>query len=70
MPSVVAAATGVPADSGMTVAVIGLGYIGLSTAAALADGGVTVLGVDIDPERVAAVASGTVTTDEADLTRL
>ena len=40
------------------VAVIGLGYIGLPTASVLADAGMDVLGVDIDPDIVGSVNQG------------
>lgn len=40
--------------------VIGLGYIGLPTAIALADAGDHVLGVETNPDRVAQIASGDV----------
>ena len=43
-----------------TVAVIGLGYIGLPTAAILAENGVKVLGVDVSDRTVDAVNAGTV----------
>ena len=41
-----------------TVAVIGLGYIGLPTAAILATNGVHVIGVDVNPVHVDAVNRG------------
>lgn len=41
-----------------TVAVIGLGYVGASLAATLADRGSQVVGVDTDPELVAGLAAG------------
>ena len=41
-----------------TVGVIGLGYVGLPLAVAFADSGARVIGVDVDPRRIAAVASG------------
>ncbi|AXK46196.1 UDP-N-acetyl-D-mannosamine dehydrogenase [Brachybacterium saurashtrense] len=47
----------VPLD---TVAVIGLGYIGLPTAAVLAQAGRTVIGVDIKQSTVEAINAGTV----------
>lgn len=50
-----------------TVAVIGLGYIGLPTAAILAGHGLTVKGVDTNEERVQAVNAGQVPFVEADL---
>jgi UDP-N-acetyl-D-mannosaminuronic acid dehydrogenase len=49
------------------VAVIGLGYIGLPTSAVLADHGVRVHGVDIDPGVVEAVNRGAVHIIEPDL---
>ena len=49
------------------VAVIGLGYIGLPTSAVLADHGVRVHGVDIDPSVVEAVNRGAVHIIEPDL---
>jgi UDP-N-acetyl-D-mannosaminuronic acid dehydrogenase len=50
-----------------SVCVLGLGYIGLPTAAILACNGVRVLGVDTDPAVVGAVNSGSVPTAEPDL---
>lgn len=50
-----------------TVAVIGLGYIGLPTAAILAENGVKVLGVDVSDRTVDAVNAGTVPFVEPDL---
>jgi UDP-N-acetyl-D-glucosamine dehydrogenase len=41
-----------------TVGVVGLGYVGLPLAVAFAESGATVLGVDVDPRRVAAVRAG------------
>lgn len=49
------------------IAVIGLGYIGLPTAAILADKGHTVIGVDVSDKHVDAVNSGTVPFIEPDL---
>ena len=43
-----------------TVAVIGLGYIGLPTAAILASNGVKVIGVDVSDRHVDAVNRGEV----------
>jgi UDP-N-acetyl-D-mannosaminuronic acid dehydrogenase len=54
-------------DKIKTVAVIGLGYIGLPTAAILATQGITVVGVDVDPARVAAVNRGEVPFAEPDV---
>lgn len=42
-----------------SICVVGLGYIGLPTAAVFADAGIDVLGIDIDPGTVAAVNAGT-----------
>src|SRR5207244_2808447 len=41
-----------------TVGVIGLGYVGLPLAVAFAESGATVIGVDVDPTRVARVRAG------------
>ena len=41
-----------------TVAVIGQGYVGLSVAAAAAEAGMRTIGVDLDSERIAALADG------------
>ena len=50
-----------------TVAVIGLGYIGLPTAAALATRGVQVVGVDVNPDTVKTIARGEAPFVEPDL---
>ncbi len=42
-----------------TVAVVGMGYVGLPLAVAFVEAGFGVVGLDIDPERVAALAAGT-----------
>lgn len=49
------------------ITVVGLGYIGLPTAAAIATQGVRVFGVDINPDTVAAVNRGEVPFVEPDL---
>ncbi|HTO12516.1 MAG TPA: nucleotide sugar dehydrogenase [Candidatus Binatia bacterium] len=41
-----------------TVGIIGLGYVGLPLAVAFADSGAGVIGVDLDPQRVAAIRAG------------
>src|SRR5437660_242507 len=41
-----------------TVGIIGLGYVGLPLAVAFAESGATVVGVDLDAQRVAAVRAG------------
>ena len=50
-----------------TVAVVGLGYIGLPTAAILAGKGLKVIGVDVNPHTVEAVNEGRVPFVEPDL---
>lgn len=50
-----------------TVAVIGLGYIGLPTAAILAHNGINVIGVDVNDRHIEAVNSGRVPFVEPDL---
>lgn len=64
-----------PADCRMdytvsTVCVVGLGYIGLPTAATLASRGIEVIGVDINPHIVAAVNNGKPYFPEPDLDML
>src|SRR5689334_1674543 len=49
------------------VCVMGLGYIGLPTAALIASRGLDVLGVDIDPSIVETVSGGHIHIAEADL---
>ena len=49
------------------VCVMGLGYIGLPTAALIASRGLNVLGVDIDPSIVETVSDGRIHITEADL---
>lgn len=46
------------ADAGVTVAVAGLGYVGVTTAATFAYLGYPVIGVDVDREKIAALARG------------
>ena len=53
-----------------TVCVVGLGYIGLPTAATLASRGVEVIGVDINPQVVEAVNAGQPYFSEPDLDML
>ena len=52
------------------VCVVGLGYVGLPTAASLAARGVEVIGVDVDAERVTAINGGSSQTVEPDLEAL
>jgi UDP-N-acetyl-D-glucosamine dehydrogenase len=53
-----------------SVGVVGLGYVGLPTALALAESGVTVLGCDISEERLAAIKAQRVDLLDTDLARL
>ena len=53
--------------SGLNVVVVGLGYIGLPTAAVVARAGMSVLGVDVNPQVVETVASGNIHIEEKDL---
>lgn len=57
-------------DSIGRVCVMGLGYVGLPTAAVLANRGVEVIGVDVNPERVVTVNSGVAPFDEPGLNSL
>lgn len=58
------------ASEPMTTAVIGMGYVGLPTAIALAESGVTVLGCDISEERLSVIKSGRADLLDADQQRL
>lgn len=40
------------------VAIVGLGYVGLPLSMTFADAGLSVVGIDVDPAKVAAIASG------------
>ena len=42
----------------MKIAVIGTGYVGLVTATCLADSGNEVVGIDVDPKKIAMLAAG------------
>jgi UDP-N-acetyl-D-glucosamine dehydrogenase len=53
-----------------SVAVIGMGYVGLPTALGLHAGGVTVIGIDRDQRRIDAIEAGAVDLIEADRRRL
>ena len=53
-----------------SVCVVGLGHVGLPTAALLAAGGMDVVGVDTDPQRVDAINSGASPISEPGLERL
>ena len=41
------------------VAIVGLGYVGLPLAMTFADGGATVLGIDVDPSKPVLTRNGT-----------
>jgi UDP-N-acetyl-D-mannosaminuronic acid dehydrogenase len=56
-----------PVEPEQTVAVIGLGYIGLPTAALIARSGMAVLGVDVSAHVVETVNSGRIHIEEVDL---
>lgn len=56
-----------PVNMEQHVAVIGLGYIGLPTAALIARSGARVLGIDVSPHVVETVNSGKVHIEEVDL---
>ncbi len=56
-----------PLDAELTVTVVGLGYIGLPTAAVIARTGATVVGVDVRPGVVDTVNSGRIHIEEVDL---
>ncbi|WP_080597721.1 nucleotide sugar dehydrogenase [Rhodococcus rhodochrous] len=59
-----------PAIRPRTVGVVGLGYVGLPTALALADAGVVVAGYDISEARLAAIGEGAVDLLDVDRKRL
>lgn len=60
----------VSGDGFKQVAIIGLGYIGLPTAAVFASSGLRVLGVDVTPSVVDTVNAGGVHIEEGDLDKL
>jgi GDP-mannose 6-dehydrogenase len=53
-----------------TISIVGLGYVGVVSVGCLADRGFSVTGVDITPQKVAAVKSGQAPIVEKDLGRL
>ncbi len=57
-------------NANTTVCVVGLGYMGLPTASLLATNGYQVIGVDINPEKVASVNRGECPFDEPGLPEL
>jgi UDP-N-acetyl-D-glucosamine dehydrogenase len=64
--------TGIPSglEKFSSVAVIGMGYVGLPTALGLHEGGITVIGIDRDQRRVDAIRAGEVDLIEDDHRRL
>jgi UDP-N-acetyl-D-glucosamine dehydrogenase len=58
------------ATSTITVAVVGLGYVGLPTALALREGGADVIGIDASASRLERIASGDVDLLDRDRPRL
>lgn len=66
LPSVVVATHAV----GRSVGVVGLGYVGLPTALALADSGSTVVAYDVSPQRLTMIAAGAVDLLQSDHVRL
>src|SRR4051812_23116298 len=58
------------ATSTITVAVVGLGYVGLPTALALREGGADVIGIDASASRLARIRSGDVDLLDRDRPRL
>jgi UDP-N-acetyl-D-mannosaminuronic acid dehydrogenase len=59
-----------PSNDGPSVCVIGLGYIGLPTAAVIARSGMNVLGVDVAPHVVETINRGEIHIEEVDLDAL
>jgi nucleotide sugar dehydrogenase len=53
-----------------TVAIVGLGYVGLPTALSLLDAGTHVIGLEVSPERIKAIAAADVDLLPDDLARL
>jgi nucleotide sugar dehydrogenase len=60
----------VPVEPMLTVAVMGMGYVGLPTALGLHAGGMNVLGIEHDPGRIEAIERDNVDLIEADRRRL
>ena len=54
-------------DTFKKICIVGLGYIGLPTAAVFASRGLQVIGVDVNPRIVEAVNAGNVHIEEPDL---
>jgi UDP-N-acetyl-D-glucosamine dehydrogenase len=63
-------ASAIPSLLAKTVAVLGMGYVGLPTAVALATNGFQVLGIDKSPPRLEAIAAGQVDLTTAERDRL
>jgi UDP-N-acetyl-D-glucosamine dehydrogenase len=54
----------------MTIGIVGLGYVGLPLAVAFAEAGHEVIGIDVDPQRVAAVNQGSSHVEDVPSNRL
>lgn len=65
-----AQARGVRHDFAYDVAVVGMGYVGLPTALSFTTAGLSVIGVDLNPERLHDIQDGTVDLVPADVARL
>ena len=61
---------GVPHGFTYDVAVVGMGYVGLPTALSFTSAGLSVIGVDLNPERLHDIRVGTVDLVRADVARL
>ena len=59
-----------PADAPLRVGVVGLGYIGLPTAAVIARTGARVVGIDVNPHVVETINRGAIHIEEANLDAL
>lgn len=59
-----------PGKVGRTVGIVGLGYVGLPTALALAESGSTVIGYDVSPTRLSLIGTGAVDLLDKDHQRL
>jgi len=70
VPAVSTVGTPTASATDLTVAVVGLGYVGLPTALALATSGAAVIGVDVSQGRIDSIRRGDVDLIEADRTRL
>lgn len=58
--------SGLPPTFRADVAIVGLGYVGLPLAMTFADGGCSVLGIDVDPDKIAQANAGTSWIEDVD----